>query len=602
MAYITVGSKFTPFTYEEKIKPYQDYITSFREVENTYSDLETKANTIATSINESTDPESYRKYVNLYNQLKNEADKLSTEGLTSERRKNLRNLYRNYSETMLPIAQAIDKRDKELAKRDPNKFYEKDIISLDDLVNNQNYDFGSSFSLDDLTTNMAKLASPYSKTNRGSSQWYTTAGGQLLERKNITGYTEEEINRIVSGEDTTSPLAVLMRNYIDDIGVLTWDSFTDSEGNLTEAGQRKFDKVWKAVSKGLSSAIGTSSYEHIVNKDYVAPNKKTKPTLDDIRANTRTEAVFGDNQKEVTKLYEQSVLNKNEYGSTEFAQSYIPQPYRKSPIEMYNESVNNVTYKPEKGYASNYLEATPIDIYKVWDEETKTIRKELNRLLTLPTYGNPLQGNPTVIRLSNELDSKTQEIKNRYNVQEILTPEQYQTITSLDSNYDGVSFNYATTSLSSIAKSYSDSANFNKSVKDKIAIGAAAEGNKGVFKKDTVYELKDGQKKEVKSTEDILSSNSRIIDTSYNKAYPDYIEVKIELTGKSKKGESTPIYKRYLIKPDVFSTTLSSLLRDYVNADKIFSSNKTFENEQILTDAYYEISKHIAELLNPKKD
>ena len=368
MAYITVGSKFTPFTYGEKIKPYQDYITSFREVENTYSDLETKANTIATSINESTDPESYRKYVNLYNQLKNEADKLSTEGLTSERRKNLRNLYRNYSETMLPIAQAIDKRDKELAKRDPNKFYEKDIISLDDLVNNQNYDFGSSFSLDDLTTNMAKLASPYSKTNRGSSQWYTTAGGQLLERKNITGYTEEEINRIVSGEDTTSPLAVLMRNYIDDIGVLTWDSFTDSEGNLTEAGQRKFDKVWKAVSKGLSSAIGTSSYEHIVNKDYVAPNKKTKPTLDDIRANTRTEAVFGDNQKEVTKLYEQSVLNKNEYGSTEFAQSYIPQPYRKSPIEMYNESVNNVTYKTEKGYASNYLESTPIDIYKVLDE------------------------------------------------------------------------------------------------------------------------------------------------------------------------------------------------------------------------------------------
>ena len=81
--YITIGSKFEPFTYDEMIRPYQKYGEAYRQQESSLEDLDLKSGVLGSMINQEIDKKTHTQYSNYYNDLTSQAELLSREGLSS---------------------------------------------------------------------------------------------------------------------------------------------------------------------------------------------------------------------------------------------------------------------------------------------------------------------------------------------------------------------------------------------------------------------------------------------------------------------------------------------------------------------------------------
>lgn len=90
MAYITVGAKFTPFTYEERIKPLQEYLKTAEKTEQEYiTELDELAQ-IGAKLPQGT--KRSQEYQKLENRILASRDKLYNEGFTPELKRELNSL------------------------------------------------------------------------------------------------------------------------------------------------------------------------------------------------------------------------------------------------------------------------------------------------------------------------------------------------------------------------------------------------------------------------------------------------------------------------------------------------------------------------------
>ena len=169
---LVIDSKFSPFTYQELLHPVMASTQAHQALETEYGNLESAADLIASKINETKDPESYKRYTTYYNALKAKADQLSREGLNATSRRDMLKLKSNYNKQIMPIATAIDRR-KELEKEqrtaiaaNPTLRYERMAknMSLDDFVNNPEADYGQSYSGALLTSQVSQAVASYAKT------------------------------------------------------------------------------------------------------------------------------------------------------------------------------------------------------------------------------------------------------------------------------------------------------------------------------------------------------------------------------------------------------------------------------------------------------
>lgn len=139
---LVVNSKFQPFSFERYIQPYQIYGQAYREVENQYSDLATKANVWEKLANEQTDPYAYKMYKTYANDLATQAESLAKEGLNPTSRQSLLNMRKRYSSEITPIEQAYAARAEEAKSQYEGKakgiVYEGDAssASLDRYISN----------------------------------------------------------------------------------------------------------------------------------------------------------------------------------------------------------------------------------------------------------------------------------------------------------------------------------------------------------------------------------------------------------------------------------------------------------------------------------
>ena len=169
---LVIDSKFSPFTYQELLHPVMASTQAHQALETEYGNLESAADLIASKVNETKDPESYKRYTTYYNALKAKADQLSREGLNTTSRRDMLNLKSNFNKQIKPIADAIDRR-KELEKEqrtaiaaNPTLRYERMAknMSLDDFVNNPEADYGQSYSGALLMSQVSQAVASYAKT------------------------------------------------------------------------------------------------------------------------------------------------------------------------------------------------------------------------------------------------------------------------------------------------------------------------------------------------------------------------------------------------------------------------------------------------------
>lgn len=141
---LVVNSKFQPFSFERYIQPYQIYGQAYKEVENAYSELSQKADIWSKLANEQTDSKAYKLYKDYSDALKDKANELSREGLNAASRRELLNMKSRYSQDIVPIENAYNRRSKlaeeqrKLRATDPSIMFDRDfsVTSLNDLLDN----------------------------------------------------------------------------------------------------------------------------------------------------------------------------------------------------------------------------------------------------------------------------------------------------------------------------------------------------------------------------------------------------------------------------------------------------------------------------------
>ena len=106
---LTVNPKFTPFTYDELIKP----IAAYQNVYDTYDATYEKALEDVSkfsSLNAETDNEAYQKYQNYLQNIQNNKEDLYKSGLSSSTRRGFQDLRNTYATEIKPMEIAYDKK------------------------------------------------------------------------------------------------------------------------------------------------------------------------------------------------------------------------------------------------------------------------------------------------------------------------------------------------------------------------------------------------------------------------------------------------------------------------------------------------------------
>ena len=231
-----VNSKFQPFSFDRYLQPYQIYGQNYKEIEEQYTDLSTKAGIWDGLANEQTDPYTYKMYKTYANDLENQASQLASEGLNAVSRKNMLNMRARYSKEIIPIEQAYKARTEEAAEqykgRAAGMVYEGDAstASLDRYLNNPSIRFNQANSQE----GFKRVATTASALSKGLRDY---RNGKRLDPYVKTwlqehGYKDtdvakaiNDIQRLINGDtdvDTNGVLNSILQDELNVSGVGKW--------------------------------------------------------------------------------------------------------------------------------------------------------------------------------------------------------------------------------------------------------------------------------------------------------------------------------------------------------------------------------------------
>ena len=261
---LVVNSKFQPFSFDRYLQPYQIYGQNYKEIEEQYTDLSTKAGIWGGLANEQTDPYTYKMYKTYANDLENQASQLASEGLNAVSRKNMLNMRARYSKEIIPIEQAYNKKSKlaeeqrKLRAANPSIMFDRDFssISLDDLLDNPELSY-TSVSGDDLYKKGKEAAISASSRMMNVSP---ALQGQYWKIRQ--GYGADAANEFLLNQSNIPELKDAINRIVSQSGV--------TKENLSRA----IDYTISGIMSGISY---NESYQ--ANRGYIDPAERERLAL-----------------------------------------------------------------------------------------------------------------------------------------------------------------------------------------------------------------------------------------------------------------------------------------------------------------------------------
>lgn len=261
---LVVNSKFQPFSFDRYLQPYQIYGQNYKEIEEQYTDLSTKAGIWDGLANEQTDPHTYKMYKTYANDLKNQASQLASEGLNAVSRKNMLNMRARYSKEIIPIERAYNQRSKlaeeqrKLRAANPSIMFDRDFssISLDDLLDNPELSY-TSVSGDDLYKKGKEAAISASSRMMNVSP---ALQGQYWKIRQ--GYGADAANKFLLNQSNIPELKDAINRIVSQSGV--------TKENLSRA----IDYTISGIMSGISY---NESYQ--ANRGYIDPAERERLAL-----------------------------------------------------------------------------------------------------------------------------------------------------------------------------------------------------------------------------------------------------------------------------------------------------------------------------------
>ena len=261
---LVVNSKFQPFSFDRYLQPYQIYGQNYKEIEEQYTDLSTKAGIWNDLANEQTDPRTYKMYKTYANDLENQASQLASEGLNAVSRKNMLNMRARYSKEITPIERAYNQKSKlaeeqrKLRAANPSIMFDRDFssISLDDLLDNPELSY-TSVSGDDLYKKGKEAAISASSRMVNVSP---ALQGQYWKIRQ--GYGADAANKFLLNQSNIPELKDAINRIVSQSGV--------TKENLSRA----IDYTISGIMSGISY---NESYQ--ANRGYIDPAERERLAL-----------------------------------------------------------------------------------------------------------------------------------------------------------------------------------------------------------------------------------------------------------------------------------------------------------------------------------
>lgn len=261
---LVVNSKFQPFSFDRYLQPYQIYGQNYKEIEEQYTDLSTKAGIWDKLANEQTDPHTYKMYKTYANDLENQASQLASEGLNAVSRKNMLNMRARYSKEIIPIERAYNQKSKlaeeqrKLRAANPSIMFDRDFssISLDDLLDNPELSY-TLVSGDDLYKKGKEAAISASSRMMNVSP---ALQGQYWKIRQ--GYGADAANKFLLNQSNIPELKDAINRIVSQSGV--------TKENLSRA----IDYTISGIMSGISY---NESYQ--ANRGYIDPAERERLAL-----------------------------------------------------------------------------------------------------------------------------------------------------------------------------------------------------------------------------------------------------------------------------------------------------------------------------------
>ena len=319
--YLTIGSKFKPYSFEEYVKPLNMYKEEYQRQEDLYNTYAETAGLIGADLNPELDNDILTNTYNPYMQaLSSGADTLATEGLTPGGRKQLQELRRRFGREITPIKVASEAR----AKAREN--WDKMLAADKTLMTNANpyYKGVSSYmngaspdttyvSGNELYSRGQNLAEAFSKTMREVPEDERLAlQGQYFRIVNQYGADSAEADAFMRGAIDSIPA---LAEQVD--GILA-NSGINAKGFTSADKERARQYIIEGMKAGLS---GETKVNYLQNRLWdLDRSKDSGPKLpENLPTYTIGMGHVGDGEdySDIEKFVETLALNGGSVSSTE---------------------------------------------------------------------------------------------------------------------------------------------------------------------------------------------------------------------------------------------------------------------------------------------
>lgn len=285
-AYLTIGAKFRPFSYEELIRPVAASAQMHAQIDEKLGELQEKAGIWENLANRETERESYTKYKEYADALRAQAEDLAKNGLNSQSFRNLMNMRARYSTDIVPLEQAYTRRrqladeQRKLYQANPTLKFQRDMatVSLDDMVKNPELDYGYSVNGALVAQQAGQAFAHLAKTIQQEPQYSHILNGYYWQSMTKAGYSPDQILALsVNDENAPKELKAIAQQVYDSTGVE--DFINKNYQDPTSAGAQEWrDYVNSYINQGAWNAVGTTAYGTVAD-----PQKQYENQLEALR-------------------------------------------------------------------------------------------------------------------------------------------------------------------------------------------------------------------------------------------------------------------------------------------------------------------------------
>ena len=333
---IVSNARFTPFSFDEMVKPFQMYGEYYAQQEQLASSLAEQAAEWGQKANEATDPKTYQKYKRFEEDLNKQSERLLRQGLTPGLRADLQRMKKRYATEINPIKDAYNWRLQQIQQqaegRSKGVVYAGDAAttSLDDYITNPTLIYSSA----DSNAGYARVANAAQAIAKGLSEAQISG--------NLDEYTKQLLIR--SGYDANDVTTSVKQAMADLQEVLDGNISLDSKaGKIVQELLQNESRAsgigeWKSISakQEYLSKVSPALY-NLIGGSQVTPMENVK-TRSDLQLSNTIAA-----QNNQAKLSEQAADKARAFQASLYGATYDPKTGQISGMDMskFNKTYDN---------------------------------------------------------------------------------------------------------------------------------------------------------------------------------------------------------------------------------------------------------------------